>query len=173
MKNQWGFQPPGEKPTRPLKGPVHGFAPSQTLTLGVSGGTAAREAQETPRERLSCVAPRQGLEGQPTRALGQAHPLAACGRHHLTCAGPSARLADSESTLAGESGCSAPCLPEAPPQPTYQIALGAFPRQLALPCGCPGLSFDCKRQSSARAARAPWERLWWWTTSSTPGYGIS
>lgn len=49
--------------------PSHRLSHSQALTLGSSKGTLAREVIEIYRNKLSCVASRQGLEGKLTLSL--------------------------------------------------------------------------------------------------------
>lgn len=63
VKNSGNSNRPGEIELRHLlKGPAHRLTCSQTVTLGSSRGSTAQEAQETYREKLSCVAPRKVLK---------------------------------------------------------------------------------------------------------------
>lgn len=66
--------------------PIH----SQTHTLGTGGGSATQEMQELDRERLRCVVPERGLEGQLPLPLCRHPPQRKyTGRRHLSWVEPS------------------------------------------------------------------------------------
>lgn len=100
--------------------PIH----SQTHTLGTGGGSATQEVQELDRERLRCVVPERGLEGQLPLPLCRRPPQGKyTGRRHLSWVEPSFCTASSEAALAGRGR------PAPPP-----INLGNCPTQ---PTNCP------------------------------------
>lgn len=92
--------------------PIH----SQTHTLGTGGGSATQEVQELDRERLRCVVPERGLEGQLPLSLCRRPPQGKyTGRRHLSWVEPSFCTASSEAALAGRGR-------PAPPPSTWETA---------------------------------------------------
>lgn len=91
---------------------------SQTLTLGASGGSAAREAQKTYRERLSCVTLGRGLDSYHCLS---AHFWCNPQTHAILPVWTPPCTTNSESALACEISLPHPVSPWDPAPPNPQI----------------------------------------------------
>lgn len=126
---------------------------SQTLALGGSGGSAAREAQETHRERPSCVTLGRGLDRQPPLPLCQPTSYAVHGQLSSCLCGPLPTLPILNLNWPVRSACPTPCLAGTLPLPTHKLpSAGPLPGTQPALCLFWVPAFMGKQHPSACAA---------------------